>query len=45
MSDVAFYNWKAKHTVRTLSELKRLKSLEDWKPTIGCFLLWIRPAL
>ena len=31
MSDATFYNWKAKytHTGLTVSELKRLKSLED----------------
>ena len=29
MSDATFYNWKAKYAGLTLSELKRLKSLED----------------
>ena len=29
MSDATFYNWKAKYAGRTVSELKRLKSLED----------------
>ena len=28
-SDATFYNWKAKYAGRTVSELKRLKSLED----------------
>ena len=29
MSDVTFYKWKAKYAGLTVSELKRLKSLED----------------
>ncbi len=29
MSDATFYNWKAKYAGLTVSELKRLKSLED----------------
>jgi putative transposase len=29
MSDATFYNWKAKYGGLTLSELKRLKALED----------------
>jgi putative transposase len=29
MSDATYYNWKAKYTGLTVSELKRLKSLED----------------
>ncbi len=29
MSDGAYYNWKAKYAGLTLSELKRLKTLED----------------
>ena len=28
-SDATFYNWKAKYAGLTVSELKRLKSLED----------------
>lgn len=29
MSDVSFYKWKAKYSGLTVSELKRLKALED----------------
>ena len=29
MSDATFYNWKAKYAGLTVSELKRLKSLEE----------------
>ena len=29
MSDATFYNWKAKYAGLTVSEFKRLKSLED----------------
>jgi putative transposase len=29
MSDATFYNWKAKYAGLTVSELKRLKTLED----------------
>jgi putative transposase len=29
MSDGAYYNWKAKYAGLTVSELKRLKALED----------------
>ena len=29
MSDATFYNWKAKYAGLTLSELKRLRSLEE----------------
>ena len=29
MSDATFYNWKAKYAGLTVSELKRLRSLED----------------
>jgi putative transposase len=29
MSDGAYYNWKAKYAGMTVSELKRLKGLED----------------
>jgi putative transposase len=29
MSDAAFYKWKSKYAGLTVSELKRLKSLED----------------
>ena len=29
MSDVSFYKWKAKYAGLTVSELKRLKALED----------------
>ena len=29
MSDATYYNWKAKYAGLTVSELKRLKSLED----------------
>ena len=29
MSDATFYNWKAKYAGLTISELKRLRSLED----------------
>ena len=29
MSDATYYNWKAKYNGLTVSELKRLKSLED----------------
>ncbi len=29
MSDATYYNWKAKYTGLTVSELKRLKALED----------------
>jgi len=29
MSDASFYNWKAKYAGLTVSELKRLKALED----------------
>ena len=29
MSDATFYSWKAKYAGLTVSELKRLKSLED----------------
>jgi len=29
MSEATFYNWKAKYAGLTVSELKRLKSLED----------------
>ena len=29
MSDATFYNWTAKYAGLTVSELKRLKSLED----------------
>jgi putative transposase len=29
MSDATFYNWKAKYAGLTVSELKRLKALED----------------
>ena len=29
MSDGAYYNWKAKYAGMTVSELKRLKALED----------------
>ena len=29
MSDATFYNWKAKYAGLTVSELKKLKSLED----------------
>ena len=29
MSDATFYNWKAKYAGLPVSELKRLKSLED----------------
>ena len=29
MSDAAFYNWKAKYAGLTVSELKRLRLLED----------------
>ena len=29
MSDSAYYNWKAKYAGMTVSELKRLKGLED----------------
>jgi putative transposase len=29
MSDGAYYNWKAKYAGLTISELKRLKGLED----------------
>ena len=29
MSDVTFYNWKAKYAGLTVSELKRLKALEE----------------
>ena len=29
ISDATFYNWKAKYTGLTVSELKRLRSLED----------------
>ena len=29
MSDATFYKWKAKYAGLTVSELKRLKSLED----------------
>jgi len=29
MSDGAYYNWKAKYAGMTISELKRLKGLED----------------
>jgi putative transposase len=29
MSDGAYYNWKAKYADMTVSELKRLKGLED----------------
>ena len=29
VSDATFYRWKAKYTGLTLSELKRLKTLED----------------
>ena len=29
MSDATFYNWKAKYAGLTVSDLKRLKSLED----------------
>lgn len=29
MSDATYYNWKAKYTGMTVSDLKRLKSLEN----------------
>ena len=29
MSDATYYNWKAKYAGLTVSELKRLKTLED----------------
>ena len=29
MSDASFYKWKAKYSGLTVSELKRLKALED----------------
>jgi len=29
MSDATYYNWKAKYAGLTISELKRLKSLEE----------------
>ena len=29
MSDATYYNWKAKYAGLTISELKRLKALED----------------
>ena len=29
MSDATYYNWKAKYAGLTISELKRLKTLED----------------
>jgi putative transposase len=29
MSDATYYNWKAKYAGLTVSELKRLKALED----------------
>jgi putative transposase len=29
MSDATYYNWKAKYAGLTVSELKRLKSLEE----------------
>jgi putative transposase len=29
MSDATYYNWKAKYTGLTVSELKRLKALEE----------------
>ena len=29
MSDATYYNWKARYDGLTVSELKRLKSLED----------------
>ena len=29
MSDVSYYNWKAKYSGLTVSELKRLKALEE----------------
>jgi len=29
MSDATYYNWKAKYAGMTVSELKRLKALED----------------
>jgi putative transposase len=29
MSDAMFYNWKAKYASPTVSELKKLRSLED----------------
>jgi putative transposase len=29
MSDVSYYNWKAKYAGLTVSELKRLKALEE----------------
>ena len=29
MSDAAYYNWKSKYAGMTVSELKRLKGLED----------------
>ena len=29
ISDASYYNWKAKYSGLTISELKRLKTLED----------------
>ena len=34
MSDATFYNWKAKYAGLTVSELKRLRSLEDENPRL-----------
>jgi len=41
-SDATYYNWKAKYAGLTVSELKRLKALEEVKQIVGEQALDIR---
>ena len=42
VSEATFYKWKAKYAGLTVSELKRLRSLEDEKSS--CQILWKFPS-